>query len=190
MRSPEEQDLGFFGSGGQFSLAHGFLVYTIVNAMQEVPKRTGRNGHLSGVGISGYLRAEWCQSDYRLAPDWAKPLFYTWVGIRQRCANPRLSRWNHYGGRGIFVCARWRHSFVNFYTDMGPKPDDSYEIDRVDVNGNYEPANCRWATTEEQARNRRDSETVENSYSTDEPMVEDALTLILWGWNFMWDPTE
>jgi hypothetical protein len=72
-----------------------------------------------------------------------------------RCENPNVERYPHYGGRGISICEEWRESFEAFLRDMGRKPSPDHSIDRIDVNGNYEPGNCRWATDSEQQRNKR-----------------------------------
>ena len=81
--------------------------------------------------------------------------YISWYAMKARCFDKR--RWNYmnYGGRGITVCDRWRFSFANFLNDMGKKPGPGYSIDRIDNDGDYEPGNCRWATTKQQARNKR-----------------------------------
>lgn len=80
------------------------------------------------------------------------PTFHSWAGMIARCTNPNNAHYKYYGGVGISVCDRW-HSFSNFLQDMGEKP-PRMSIDRIDVSGNYEPSNCRWATAKEQARNK------------------------------------
>ena len=76
----------------------------------------------------------------------------SWQLMRQRCENKRHQRFPSYGGRGIKVCERWR-SFAAFISDMGRKPSNEYTIERRDVNGHYEPANCCWVPRAEQYRN-------------------------------------
>ncbi len=83
------------------------------------------------------------------------PEYGVWSSMKARCLNPRDSAWRYYGGRGITVCNSWLDSFVNFYEDMGPRPNPSYSIDRIDSDGNYEPSNCKWASPQEQWDNRK-----------------------------------
>lgn len=82
-----------------------------------------------------------------------------WQSMKDRCENPNNQRYRDYGGRGIRVCDRWRDSFENFLSDMGPKLTPQHSLDRWPNNdGHYEPGNCRWATPMEQRANRRDSQ--------------------------------
>lgn len=78
-----------------------------------------------------------------------------WKSMRARCNNQNNKAFHNYGGRGITVCRRW-NDYQNFLNDMGECP-SGYSIDRIDVDGNYEPSNCRWIPFREQARTRRDA---------------------------------
>lgn len=83
------------------------------------------------------------------------PEHRAWVHMKQRCMNPNKREYPHYGGRGIRVCDRWLNSFLAFLADVGPRPSEKHSLDRIDVNGHYEPGNVRWATHQEQIENTR-----------------------------------
>lgn len=85
-------------------------------------------------------------------------LYHRWMTMRQRCNNPNASRYNLYGKRGIKVCDSWNADFIVFRDwslENGYK--EELSLDRIDVNGNYEPSNCRWATQKQQINNTRRS---------------------------------
>ncbi len=89
------------------------------------------------------------------------PEYRAWRHVKSRCLNPNVHNYNKYGGRGIKVCDRWINSFENFFADMGERPSKTHSIDRINVDGNYEPINCRWATIKEQAYNKTNTVRVE-----------------------------
>lgn len=126
----------------------------------------------------------YCDNHYRLFVRWGEPEpkqdksglpkkfpseHKAWEGMKSRCYNRNIPNYNDYGGRGIKVCDRWLgvYGFRNFLNDMGAKPDGKtmggrsiWSLDRIDVNGDYMPENCRWATIYEQSRNRRNNRLV------------------------------
>ena len=81
-------------------------------------------------------------------------LYKVWCDMINRTSNINYSKFHNYGGRGITVCDRWM-DISNFIEDMYPTYKDGLAVDRVDVNGNYEPSNCRWSTRTTQNRNTR-----------------------------------
>lgn len=89
------------------------------------------------------------------------PEYVTYSAMKARCYYERDKRFARYGGRGIRVCQRWLESFNNFLEDMAPKPSARHSIERIDVDGNYEPGNCVWATRAEQANNKSNNTRIE-----------------------------
>jgi hypothetical protein len=82
------------------------------------------------------------------------PEYNSWHSMLQRCTNPKDPKYHLYGGRGIRVCPQW-NKFENFLSDMGPRPQGK-SLDRYpNLNGDYHPTNCRWATPKQQAKNSR-----------------------------------
>jgi hypothetical protein len=82
-------------------------------------------------------------------------IYNIWTHIRDRCLNPKSKSYKDYGGRGIKICDRWS-SFENFIEDIGDRP-IGYQLDRINNDGNYEPANCKWSSSKENNNNRRTS---------------------------------
>ena len=84
----------------------------------------------------------------------SKGSYKTWNGMIQRCYNKNSVNYKYYGGRGITVCNRWINSFINFYEDMGERP-EGMSLDRIDNNKVYSKNNCKWVDKVSQGRNRR-----------------------------------
>ncbi len=88
------------------------------------------------------------------------PEYRSWRSMKDRCLNPNSKDWPRYGGRGIGVDSSWANDFSAFLNDMGVKPSPAHSLERKDVNGPYNAANCTWALPLDQAANRRSTRLV------------------------------
>ena len=89
-----------------------------------------------------------------------KPEYNSWQMMRQRCLNPKATGYDKYGGRGITICPEW-DTFEQFLADAGERPAPGCSLDRINVDGNYEPGNVRWSTQQGQCNNLRKNRFIE-----------------------------
>lgn len=149
--------------------------YTII---KEVEKRNGKRyilcectcGTLKEVNLyslrNGSTKSCGCllretKKHLKTHGQWNKPIYGVWRGMIQRCTNPNNFQFKNYGGRGIKVCDNWMtaKNFIDWAFDNGYE--HGLSIDRIDVNGNYEPDNCRWITMRMQHSNKRSNIIIE-----------------------------
>lgn len=121
-------------------------------------KSVERANLISGRQVScGCLNREKAKDRYTTHGHSKTSLYKVWSYMITRCYNENVDHYYNYGGRGISVCERWRTDFMNFYDDMHIGYIKGLHLDRIEVNGNYEPGNCRWVTAKENARNKRNN---------------------------------
>jgi len=118
--------------------------------------------------MSPEKREKWMAARYKhggYAGGKERPEHYVWRTMLARCHNPNDKNFCHYGGRNIRVCKRWL-KYENFVADMGPRPSPAHSLDRINVDGDYKPSNCRWATRSEQQKNKTSTRVYTNGNFT------------------------
>lgn len=110
----------------------------------------------------GCMRSAYAKQSRNCHGESTTILYKKWSSIKTRCTNPNSPNYHLYGGRGISICDEWMEfwNFREWSYQNGYR--EGLSIDRIDVNGNYEPSNCRWATLEEQASNKRNNSFIEH----------------------------
>lgn len=146
----------FFGDWRVLSFSHsnaqGNKYWTCqcgCGTISEVRASLLRNKQSTGCGHNASTKRIYNPNTYRT------PTYRSWEAAKRRCRNPKEKNYAEYGGRGITFTERW-DKFEDFLADMGERP-YGMTLDRINVNGNYEPSNCRWADIEVQNNNRRNS---------------------------------
>ena len=126
--------------------------------IRDVIGTTLHNGKSTCCGCDVGERAKSAKNLFSTHHESKTRLYKIWSYMRKRCNNKNSSNYANYGGRGISVCKEWNESYDSFRDWANENGyDDNLSIDRIDVNGNYEPNNCRWVTGIAQANNRRNT---------------------------------
>lgn len=129
-----------------------WLFRCICGNEKVISKYDVQKGHTKSCGC---LQRENTSKAKRTHGDTDSRLYYIWENMKKRCYKPNSDRYKNYGARGIAICDDWKNNYSNFYKWAYKNGyNDNLTIERIDINGNYEPSNCTWITMKDQAKNR------------------------------------
>lgn len=145
----------------------GFKYYCLCECgnTTEVTGERLKSGHTKSCGCLKVKKIKEYSTKHGYCIGGPAPEYKIWCSMIQRCYSPKTERYSSYGGRGIRVCTRWKESFSNFIEDMGERPSKNHSIERVNVEKNYSPENCKWILLSEQGRNKRLSTKNKSGYA-------------------------
>lgn len=140
-----------------------------------------KSGHTTSCGCYWYERVPSINHEKNVRHGETKTrLHHIWANMRYRCNNPKCHQYDDYGGRGIKVCEEWSdyEAFRDWALNNGYS--DDLSVDRIDVDGDYEPSNCRWADNKTQSNNKRDSRKITYNGETHTIAEWSRITGISW----------
>lgn len=147
-------DLTVIGIGAKVSPLTSWLCKCKCGVIKNILRGNLISGRQVSCGCHNRIMAKKSHTTHGLS---RTRIYKIWSGMISRCYNSKVENYSSYGGRGICVSDEWKRSFETFYNDMNGSYKEHLELDRVDVNGNYCKENCRWVTTKENARNKRNT---------------------------------
>lgn len=140
----------------KYGKAHWICICDCGNTTGPVATGTLKSGHSKSCGCIQKEHAVKHGKSKAIHRMGDTKIYRVWQAMKQRCNYPKTKYYKNYGGRGIKVCEEWESDFTTFYEwAMANGYEDGLSIDRKDVNGNYEPSNCKWSTNLEQQNNTR-----------------------------------
>lgn len=159
-RAPEYPQTGTrFGNWTYLRPGEGYrwCMQCVCGTVREIRSQDLRQGASTSCGCLSSFGVAGGRANLKHGVDYGSKLYRTWRNAKNRCFNPKATKYKDYGAVGISMCSEWANSFEAFAEALGEPPSNLHSIDRIDNTLGYVPGNIRWATAKEQANNRKNS---------------------------------